>query len=101
MPVDPALAPLTETVTITADHYGGLTAYTWNGPHRVALAIFTPTERGCRLLLDGAPLRECLPGVDPRDVLDLLAAGKVGDFAVEVRSARPASRRDADFGGAF
>lgn len=98
MPLDPALAPLTETVTIEADTFG-LTAHTWNGPHRVIIARTFGT--GAPLLKnDGAPLRECLPGVDPRDVLDLLAAGKCGDFAVEVRT-RPASRRDADFGGAF
>lgn len=98
MSIDPTLAPLTETVTITADALG-LVAATWNGPHVVFLAYARNGAPPC-LHRDGAPLREYLPGVDPRDVLDLLAAGKVGDFAVEVRT-RPASRRDADFGGAF
>lgn len=97
--MNPALAPLTETITIEADAFG-LTAHAWNGPHRVVVARTFGT--GAPLLKnDGAPLRECLPGVRADDVLDLLAAGRTGDFAVEVRTTRPASRRDADFGGAF
>ena len=50
---------------------------------------------------DGSPLRECLPGVKAEDVLDLLAAGKCGDFSVDVHTVRPAARRDVEFGGSF
>ena len=99
MPIDPTLAPLTETITISGDAYHGLAAHFWNGPHRVLIG----TARGGSQYLarDGVALRECLPGVRAEDVLDLLAAGKCGDFAVEVHTVRPAARRDVDFGGAF
>lgn len=100
MSIDPNLAPLTETVTIERG-FMSTTAYAWNGPHRVAIALHSPGTGGPVLCRDGVPLRETLPGVDGRDVLDLLAAGKCGDFAVEVRTVRPAARRDVEFGGSF
>lgn len=121
MSIDPNLSPLTETVTIETDAFG-LVASCWNGPHRVVLArtfgVGAPV-----LKLEGGPLRETLPGVRADDVLDLLAAGRCGDFAVEVHAVRHkpvnfgrsalesqeddarrvvrAARRDVDFGGSF
>jgi hypothetical protein len=94
---DPSLAPLTETITIGADSFG-LVAHGWNGQHRVVLARSfgsgTPIVHR-----EGAGLRECYgTDIDARDVLDLLADGRCGEFAVDRRPAKPAtSRRDVDF----
>lgn len=93
---DPSHGPLTETITIGAAP-GGFTAHAWNGPHRVFIGDVSEGV-GCtpRLLRGGAALRECLPGVRARDVLDLLAAGRCGEFAVTVHPA-PSARHDIDF----
>lgn len=96
MPTTP-LGPLTETITIERDQFG-LAASCWNGPHRVVLARTFGVGEPV-LKREGGPLRETLPGVQARDVLDLLAAGKCGDFSVDVHTVRPAARRDVDFGG--
>lgn len=98
---DPSHGPLTETITIGAATRGGLTAHAWNGAQRVlvASALYSYADLAVRspaLVRDGAALRECLPGVRARDVLDLLAAGKCGEFAVEVHPV-PSARRDIDF----
>ena len=98
MPTTP-IGPLTETITIETDVHG-IVAFCWNGPHRVLLAYVCGGDAPA-LCDDGADLRECLPGVQARDVLDLLAAGKCGDFSVDVRTVRPAARRDVEFGGSF
>lgn len=99
MPIDPTLAPLTETITIS-EIEDGLASHCWNGPHRVLVALKYNGGQPFAVR-EGGPLRETLPGVRADDVLDLLSAGRCGDFAVEVHTVRPAARRDVDFGGAF
>ena len=98
--MNPALAPLTETITIGADPLGvkpGLVAHGWNGARRVLLAAARDGDAPV-LTRDGANLRECYGGaLDPRDVLDLLAAGRCGDFPVDRRRQPMTARRDADF----
>ena len=91
---NPSHGPLTETITIGADDFG-LVAHAQNGAHKVLVARCLGM---CEPLLrrNGASLRECLPGVRARDVLDLLAAGRCGEFAVTVHSA-PSARHDIDF----
>ena len=88
---DPSHGPLTETITIGADDFG-LVAHAQNGAHKVVVARCRPGEQPA-LYRDGAALRECLRA---RDVLDLLAAGECGEFAVTVHPA-PSARHDIDF----
>lgn len=98
-------APNTATITITRRADGHLEARTRNGGQDVLLAVAYPDELGLAeprvLFRGGAALREALPGVDGRDLLDLLGRGVLGDHEVEDR--RPVafpSRRDVDFGEA-
>lgn len=95
---DPSHGPLTETITIGAEflHADGLTAHASNGPHKVLVATKRARNFAPALIRDGAALRECLPGVRARDVLDLLATGKCGEFAVTVHPT-PSARHDIDF----
>ena len=93
---DPSHGPLTETITIGATASGGFDAHAWNGSRRTLVGTSTPGPMGTRLTRNGAALRECLPGVRARDVLDLLAAGKCGEFAVTVHPV-PGARHDIDF----
>ena len=91
---DPSHGPLTETITIGADNFG-LVAHTQNGSRKFVVARCFGTSEPV-LHREGSTLRECLPGVRARDVLDLLAAGKCGEFAVTVHPA-PSARHDIDF----
>ena len=91
---DPSHGPLTKTITIGADDFG-LTAHAFNGPHK-HLVAWQRKYGALVLVRDGASLRECLPGVRARDVLDLLAAGRCGEFAVTVHPV-PSARHDIDF----
>lgn len=95
---DPSHGPLTETITIGAEylHAEGLTAHASNGAHKVLVAFKRARNFASSLVRNGAALRECLPGVRARDVLDLLTAGECGEFAVEVHPT-PAARHDRDF----
>lgn len=94
----PNIAPLTEQITIGATETGGLTAHGWNGARKILLAV-SPLDRPPFLVRDGAGLADCfgLGSISGRDILDLLAAGRCGEFSVDVRKRPMTARRDADF----
>jgi len=98
-------APHTATITITRAADGHLEARHRNGGQDVLLAVAYPPALELAeprvLFRGGAALREALPGVDGRELLDLLERAELGDHEVEDR--RPIafpSRRDVDFGEA-
>lgn len=91
------MTPLTETITIGAGSTpGSLAAHTLNGARKILLAVRLHGKEP-QLHRDGAAMREALPEADPRDVLDLLAAGRTGEHAIPVRPTPFPARRDADF----